>query len=917
MQRILIILVILLAAITSQAVEARDKYVLNGIIIDTYTGKPLPYATVRIYGAGKLLRGTVSDEAGKFRFGDLPDSRFKINITYIGYEPWTKVIRLKSDKTIIIQLNPATEQIGEVVVVASEKKGLTSESVIGKTAMEHLQPSSFADIMSLLPGGMTHIPTMSGPRVVRLRETGIGSGQYATSSLGTKFIIDGAALATDANMQRISGAYQGSDDSNFNHSSYGVDMRSIPTDNIEKVEIVRGIPSVRYGNLTSGMVKITRKMNSTPLEARFKADGYGKLFSIGKGVTLPGRRNLNLDGGLLFSRRDPRIPQENFNRLNFSARYRRIYALGEGTLRHNVSADYGGTLDKVKTDREAQVCLDDKYQSYYHRVSLSNTLKYNAPEVSFIKSVLLRYSLSQSFDVIKQTKTVSVDRDHVVTTLDHDGTADGVFLPRKYIASHKVDGRPFYSDLRLQAEAEVSHSIFKHELIAGTQWTYSKNYGRGQVYDIFRPIDGNTSRKPREYRDIPATSILSVYAEDNIGASIGRHKFMAEAGVRSSMMTNVSSSFALHNKPTFDPRFNLRWDFPVIGKLSPWLSIGLGRMTMMPTIKDLYQETLYYDITQLYYWNMDPAKKRVNYRTYVVDRNNYGLKSAHNDKFELRAGFDAGGHHFSITYFYERMNDGFRHMTRVRPLEYTKYDKTAIISEELDGPPSLEGLPSVQDTILGSYRAMGNGSGTTKEGVEFQYTSPRIPVIHTRVTFNGAWFHSIYDNSRPEYYAGLGAVVGGIPVNNKYVGLYDETDYYDKKRFTTNLILDTYLEKTGLIISTTAEAFLFGKKYIPAGNPFPSHYMGTDGKIYKYTEESEKDTMLQWLRRGGRNVDMRGKDKYYVLFNFKATKKFGSRASLSFFADRIFSIAPTYNAGDFVIRRSFSPYFGMELNLKI
>ena len=36
----------------------------------------------------------------------------------------------------------------------------------------------------------------------------------------------------------------------------GVDMRSISTDDIERVEIVRGIPSVEYGDLSNGVVKV-------------------------------------------------------------------------------------------------------------------------------------------------------------------------------------------------------------------------------------------------------------------------------------------------------------------------------------------------------------------------------------------------------------------------------------------------------------------------------------------------------------------------------------------------------------------------------------------------------------------------------------------------------------------------------------
>ena len=55
-------------------------------------------------------------------------------------------------------------------------------------------------------------------------------------------------------------------------------MRTISTDNIEKVEIIRGIPSVAYGNVANGAVIIQRKMNESPLSARFKADKTSNCF---------------------------------------------------------------------------------------------------------------------------------------------------------------------------------------------------------------------------------------------------------------------------------------------------------------------------------------------------------------------------------------------------------------------------------------------------------------------------------------------------------------------------------------------------------------------------------------------------------------------------------------------------------------
>lgn len=86
-------------------------------------------------------------------------------------------------------------------------------------------------------------------------------------------------------------------------------MRTISTDNIESVEIVRGIPSAEYGNLTSGVVNIKRIRRSTPFSFRFKADEDSKLFSAAKGVGFRGDKHIiNFDLGFLDSKSDPRAP---------------------------------------------------------------------------------------------------------------------------------------------------------------------------------------------------------------------------------------------------------------------------------------------------------------------------------------------------------------------------------------------------------------------------------------------------------------------------------------------------------------------------------------------------------------------------------------------------------------------------------
>ncbi|MDZ7763810.1 MAG: TonB-dependent receptor plug domain-containing protein [Melioribacteraceae bacterium] len=70
------------------------------------------------------------------------------------------------------------------------------------------------------------------------------------SSLGTQVIIDGVPVSNTANLQAGIG---------YSTAGSGVDLRLIPAENIESVEIIRGVPSVKYGDLVDGAVIVKSK----------------------------------------------------------------------------------------------------------------------------------------------------------------------------------------------------------------------------------------------------------------------------------------------------------------------------------------------------------------------------------------------------------------------------------------------------------------------------------------------------------------------------------------------------------------------------------------------------------------------------------------------------------------------------------
>ena len=57
---------------------------------------------------------------------------------------------------------------------------------------------------------------------------------------------------------------------------------------------------------------------------------------------------------------------------------------------------------------------------------------------------------------------------------------------------------------------------------------------------------------------------------------------------------------------------------------------------------------------------------------------------------------------------------------------------------------------------------------------------------------------------------------------------------------------------------------------------------------------------------------------FYMYVNFKVTKEFGKNMSIALFANRILDYVPDYTRNGYLIRRTAaSPYFGMELKLKL
>ena len=821
----------------------------------------------------------------------------------------------------------------EVVVTAKESQNAVTASRIDRSAMEFLQPTSLSDLMQLLPGGQQKDPDLSTANTIGLRETGTMDAQgnssvnnnYAISSLGTLFVVDGNPLSTDANMQYTplsstqSATTTSSTENNLNTTNRGVDMRSISTDDVESVEVVRGIPSVEYGNLTSGMVKINKIRRSTPFTARFKADGYSKLLSLGKGTKLSHSTMLNIDAGILDAKPDPTNNLQKYRRGNGSLRL----TLNTDALRYSAAIDYTGSFDNSKTDPDINYGRIDNYKSTYNKIAVTNNISWRPAAKRAFKSLDINTLITQQFDRLTQRRLVAPQRYGIVPTTNEEGVHDAALIFSEYEASFLSDGKPFTIYAKAKANFALTTGALTNNLLVGTDWSYAKNYGRGQVYDLSRPLSvSGWGSRPRKFSDIPALSQMSAFIEYNGKAEFASHKLELQAGLRTNSLTGLDSRYAMKGHIYLDPRANLKWSLPTWEWAGHRIALsfagGVGKTSKMPTLNYLYPDKCYNDITELGYYdpNRPQDYSRFVVRSYIQDPTNYNIRPASNIKKELRIDFSFGDNSFSIDYFRENLSSGFRYMAVYGVYNYNDYDESAIDSHSLTGKPSLDGLPYTSKRKLDGYTRADNGSRIDKEGIEFQFTSARIHPLRTRVNINGAWFKTRYSNSLPMFVP-VADVVDGSAVSDRYVGLYDWNDGDLNETLSTNLMFDTQIPEWGLIFATSVQCSWFVKTQNIPKNGRPTAYLdATDGALHEYTDASAADPVLSRLIKTYNNDAFRQFTVPVAMsVNLKATKTIGKFIRLSMFANKIIDYTPDYYSNGYKIRRNVSPYFGVEANL--
>ena len=907
----LIFIAFFISGLCSALFAQTDKATVEGVVRDS-DGKPLSFATMFI---AELGTGVSTDLEGKFRFTGTKGTEYTLNVSYLNHVDKEVKVKAGSPEPLVIVLEEQSYELAEVVVMADYKKNQGSTAVINQQALEHIQPTSVADVLSLIPGGLFRESSATGFNRISLRQ----SGSDDNKSLGMAVVMDGIPQDNDGFRASIPGLStdEYSDRLGMNR---GIDLKTLSTDHIRKIEIVKGISSAKLGNLSSGVIQTTSKIGITPAQLRMKVDPLTKLIYLGKGFRISpkmGYLHTGIDYTSVYD--DRRDPMSKYSRLTGQVTYNNSVDVGDKTLFLFFKLSEVYTLNQAKEDELTQD-YNESFRNKYSRTGASfKAQMYDLGKI--VDNVEFIASADYTYDLIDRNRLVQTGTPLPSPLATEEGESEGIYLPSTYYSPFQIENKPLSLLTQLNAESLFETRSFRHKVIYGLSWKRTKNYGEGVMVDMTRPpYPGNNEYvRPVPNRSIPALSVGAAYAEEQLKHSNRWFDFELNAGVRFTQMFNLDTKYTELRKLQVEPRINAALSFNIDlagGKsLRNMFRFGFGQENKLPTLDYIYPDRVYKDMIVLnaYTKQDDPFNHLITY-TKIYDVTNNSLRPNRNTKYEAGWDVEYEGYSLSLTFFKEHSDRGFESVAEYSPVRYTRY------VDPIDGQPIVGRRPEKEDYVADPYATfvdmdiVRNSMKVEKKGLEYLLRFPKIIPLSTTVEINGAYYDTRYSSGAPlQYHPAFRDDDRPQP----YVGIYRRQDITRQRIFNTNLWFNTNIPRYKMIFTTFFQFIWLNEEMRINGDEYPSAYFDTDGRMHTVDDrilQSIKDGHTVWRHYHIYKEDFSETLPVSLTVNFKVTKEFSRMIRASFFVNNILDINPLYkNRYNQNVRVWQKSFFGAEM----
>ena len=913
MKRFLFSLAVLLPLCTIAQAQSKGKAVsLKLTVLSDTDGQPVAGASCLLTDYGIY---DISDADGHLTLEKVPVGKATMQVQMLGFEDFEKQFTFRKDSTFTIRISESTLALEEVVVTAKPSStGASTASNIGRMAIDHLQATSLKDIMQLLPGQLMTSSDMTSEEKMTIRTL---NQSTANNAFGTSIMMDGVPISDNATMSEKAGGTTA--------GGTGVDMRQISADNIESVEVIRGIPSAEYGDLTSGAVIVNTKAGYTPWEVRAKVNPTTLNASIGKGWKISDKAgSINVNADYARASGDPRVKNRSYDRYSGGVTYSKtIGRIWSTTTKINFS----GILDLRTVDPDLLIEGTETSQKQASlRFTHKGRLSFNK---KFSRSLNYAIGVSYSANETRTSSIVQASGGYAVVNSLTDGYYQVPYVTSSYRASGGTVSRPFSFYAKVGNVFNWSTGPVNQRFNMGAEYRLESNKARGFYNDDdFMPLKTSTNSRPRPYYDIPALNQVSAYLEDNLSWNIfDKMEFKLQAGLRFDML-QPGLPEQVHS---ISPRFNASL------KLTPWMTIrgGWGQSNKTPGLVHLYPEPKYSDREAAMYLPADASKQLVVYNTRVteVERNN-SLKNATNSKTEIGIDLNfSNGMTASVVAYRDYMKNGFGNFTEYSLYTANYYTATQGILLDAQGNPYVDWQhPARVDTVWTTSGRIGNTQASLDRGIEFDVNLGQIKPIRTSVIVSGAFMETQTWTTGPNYQS-----PSGVPATSVYAQggtnvspfklLYPSGLSRDiNRRFSVNMRLVCNIPRMKMVISLANQIIFYQYKHTTNQKSDPIAWIDTDLSYHEITQAmlDDADYMIKGVSLAAQRKNPADSTPVTQppiwLMNMRLTKDVSKNFGFSFFVNNALYYMP-YQAssysGTLTERNTGTFSFGVEMYVKI
>lgn len=857
---------------------------VKGKVLDAQTKQPLENVTI-VEQNSKKWKITGQDGAFSFQFKTATPVSLKFRL--LGKQEETLYLSSKElEETQKVYLKDKNLRLEEVIIQG--KKQDYSEISLGEEAINQVQAFSVNEVLQQLPGQDITNFTLNEfkPIAFRTVKPNFASDEgFGNKSFGTALVIDDIPVSNNANMQSFAPSFLspfnsgalGFGDRNagssfngkFNNVNFGADLRQLSTQNIEKIEVVQGIPSAKYGDLTSGLIKIDQKAGKSPFLVYASLREGTTEYGINKGFRLSEKAGfLNVSASLLNSQANPRVSYTDYERINTQLIW--SWANQPKSIRNSFTVKYGFNADNVQYDEEN---TDQKrVKNQQKDLSISNRFKYRFTKDAFLDHLEVNANLSISDQYSFESKLAN-NGGKVVGFGTEEGVYEGIYTAPTYVAKKEVEGKP----INVYAAADVYKSLalqdWTHNFSAGISYRMSDNKGRGRIGSPESTAqvlnnqvgNGGLGFRPYNYADeVKAESQFSVYVEDEFYTYWEDSKINITAGLRSDVQNDYF---------TLSPRINAYY---IYKKLK--LRGGFGLTAKAPSLNQIYTGLRYYDVVLGDF--RVPGEYNIGVvQTFVEKENNPNVKPSRSLRSEIGFDYKFSFATLNVTGFYNRLYDG---------ITSSKYPIRRDLAEvEIDDTDL-----SNPEVVINGYRPyfytesqVSNDFESEDFGVELFLNFPKFLFKDLSFGLQGSYTLTKNKNTADRF---VKSSSGSKP---ERFGVYR----YGGKDFASLKVggnLDYHIPAIGLIIAIRSEHFILDK-YSVNSSLYPYAYINEDLEKVLIAPENQSNTDLYGHIIKSSSRYENNNNKVFHNFHLRISKDFLNGFRFSFYANNFLDLKPT------------------------